>query len=95
MISKITEVTIYESPDGGRTVYSRKSGDPAGTRQLHSVSTELETEMARLRQEERWMEIFHAAENNPALQEAIDRVIVIYELGRDNETPSKSGWHPV
>ena len=93
MISKITEVTIYESPDGGRTVYSRKSGDASGMRQLHSVSTELETEMARLRQEERWMEIFHAAERSPALQEAIDRVMVIYELGHEGH--SRPGWHPV
>jgi hypothetical protein len=39
-----------------------------------------------------WDEIHHAAKTNTALQEAIERVIVIYELQRGEDPPA---WHPV
>ena len=39
-----------------------------------------------------WTAILASAKTNPALQEAIDRVIVIYELQRGEDPP---GWHPV
>lgn len=92
MIKNITEVTIYESPDGGKTVYSRTNGSPM--RQLHSVSSDVETEIARVERESQWMSILKMSERSPALQEAVDRVIVLYELqkGSEDEPPM---WHPV
>ena len=92
MIKNITEVTIYESPDGGKTIYSRTNGSPM--RQLHSVSSELEAEMARVQREQQWMSILKVSERSPALQEAIDRVITLYELSKqDGDEPTM--WHPV
>ena len=92
MVKKITEVTIYESPDGGKTVYSRTNGSPM--RQLHSISSDLETEMERVSKEAQWMAILKLSERSPALQEAIDRVIVLYELQK-NEGDEPPMWHPV
>jgi hypothetical protein len=92
MIKSITEVTIYESPDGGKTVYSRKNGSTM--RQLHSISSDLETEMARVEREAQWMAILKLSERSPALQEAVDRAIILCELQkREGDEPPM--WHPV
>jgi hypothetical protein len=37
MIKSSEEIIIYESPDGGKTVYARKSGEPPNSRTLHSI----------------------------------------------------------
>jgi hypothetical protein len=92
MIKSITEVTIYESPDGGKTVYSRKNGSTM--RQLHSISSDLETEMARVEREAQWMAILKLSERSPALQEAVDRAIILYELQK-SEGDEPPMWHPV
>ena len=89
---QIHEYIVYESPDGGRTVYKRKSG--SAERVLHSLDPELETEILRERDRNKWMDIFNTAERTPALQEAIDRVIVLYELAKDPKTLPPD-WHPV
>lgn len=92
LIKNITEVTIFESPDGGKTVYSRKNGSPM--RQLHSVSADLQEEMDRVHKEQQWMAILEVSERSPALQEAIERVIMLYELSvKDEDKPTM--WHPV
>lgn len=91
-VKKLTEITIFESPDGGKTVYSRHNGSPM--RQLHSVSNEMEAEIQRVEREGMWMAILKMSERSPALQEAVDRAIVLYELSKtDNDEPLM--WHPV
>ena len=91
-VKKLTEITIFESPDGGKTVYSRTNGNTM--RELHSVSSELTTEMVRVQREQQWMDMLKMSERSPALQEAIDRAIVLYELSRtDGDEPLM--WHPV
>jgi hypothetical protein len=91
-VKNLTEITIFESPDGGKTIYSRHNGSPM--RQLHSVSSDIESEMDRVEREADWMAILKASERSPALQEAIDRAIVIYQLSRtDDDEPLM--WHPV
>ena len=92
LVKNITEVTIFESPDGGKTVYSRKNGSPM--RQLHSVSTDLQEEMDKVHREQQWMSILKLSERRPALQEAVDRAIMLYELSvKDDDKPTM--WHPV
>ena len=90
--SQITSYDVYESPDGGRTVYKRKSGSTE--RVLHKLAPDLEAEILRERDRSVWIDIFTTAERTPALQEAIDRVIVIYELSKDPKTLPPD-WHPV
>ena len=92
MIKNITEITIYESPDGGKTVYSRTNG--SSQRKLHSVSSDLETEMARVALESKWLAILNLSERSPALQEAIDRVVMLYELSKPDHDDTVL-WHPV
>ena len=79
-VSKITEVTIFESPDGGRTVYARQPG--SAQRTLHSQDPGLQQELAELEQQKRWVNIFQARTNNPELDHLCEQVEVLYELGR-------------
>jgi len=80
---KITEVVIYESPDGGRTVYARRPG--SATRQLHSQDPGLQKELKELEQEKRWVDIFGARQTNPELDRLCEQVEILYELGRANK----------
>jgi len=80
MVSKITELTIFESPDGGRTVYVRKPGEE--TRHLHANNESHDKERAEY---ERWMNIFNARRNNAALNDVCSQAEILYELSKDFE----------
>jgi hypothetical protein len=58
MVNKITELTVFESPDGGRTVYARKPGTTK--RELHWQDPQLQQELQELESSKRWVEIFQA-----------------------------------
>ena len=65
---------IYESPDGGETIYRRK---------LNSLKRELVdiSEKAQLDKDVTdWHEILEAAKDNIVLQDAINRVKMLYHL---------------
>ncbi len=79
-VSKITEVTIFESPDGGRTVYARRPGSK--DRELYSQDPELQRELAELEQQKRWVDIFQARRDNTELDRLCQQVEIMYELGR-------------
>ncbi len=79
-VSKITEVTIFESPDGGRTVYARRPG--AKDRELHWQDPMLQRELAELEQQKRWVDIFQARRENAELDRLCEQVEIMYELGR-------------
>jgi hypothetical protein len=78
--SKITEVTIFESPDGGRTVYARRPG--SSERTLHWQDPMLQQELEELEQQKRWVDIFQARRDNPELNRLCEQVEIMYELGR-------------
>jgi hypothetical protein len=68
---------IYESPDGGRTIYSRRIGDSSRT---------LIYESDEVRQARRWTkfeDIVKLAETEPALNDAIEKVEMLYALLKD------------
>jgi hypothetical protein len=73
---------VYESPDTGETVYKRKVGETE--RELHSVSERRKNLINEIRENQLWGNIHRAALTNPALQEALDRVKVIYYLSKEN-----------
>lgn len=86
-IRKIEEITIYESPDGGKTVYSRKVLPSEATvfrnRTLESVDP-----LHKREQEinQRWVKLKEAvwlAETDATLNDAIMKVEVLYALKRD------------
>jgi hypothetical protein len=82
MVSKITEVTIFESPDGGRTVYARHPG--SNSKSLHYQDPKLKQELEDLENKRRWAEIFESRRNNAALDELCNKVEVLYELIKKN-----------
>jgi len=79
-VSKITELTVFESPDGGRTVYARNPGN--FKRELHWQDPNLQQELKELEQQKRWVDIFSARRDNAELDRLCEQVEIIYELGR-------------
>lgn len=71
---------IYERADG--IVYAREFGaDPADRFVVgYESSSEFDTVRNSIKENQLWHEIRRAAETNPAIQEALDRVKVLYEL---------------
>lgn len=68
------EIVIYESPDGGKTVYSRKSGSSDRTMikedtNLHYVAKWYE-----------WKDILKLAETEPSLANAISKAEMLYVI---------------
>ena len=83
MVSKITELTVFESPDGGRTVYARNSGSTK--RELHWQDPKLQQELKDLEKSKRWVEIFQARRDDPELNHLCEQVEILYELSRQTE----------
>jgi hypothetical protein len=75
---------VYESPDGGKTVYSREPGSPFRT--LVGYSVEKQQLLKEQQERELWDNIRKEAEKNPTLQEALERVKVLYHLSKKDGT---------
>lgn len=71
---------IYESPDGGETVYAREFGSTE--RKLVGQSSKARSLVDQIKEDKLWGNIRRAAETNPALQEALERVKIIYFLNK-------------
>jgi hypothetical protein len=71
---------IYESPDGGETVYGRYAGE--SERWMVGQSTKAKSLIEELREQKLWGEIHRAAKSNPLLQDTLDRAIMIYHLSK-------------
>ena len=82
-VSKITELTVFESPDGGRTVYARKPGSTK--RELHWKDPKLQQELKELESQKRWVDIFQARRDNTELDHLCEQVEILYELSRRPE----------
>jgi len=77
---------IYERADG--IVYARKMGDPPDKRFEIGYEATSPARLSECREAELWKEIVRAAKHNSALQDALDRVKVIYELSKQEESIS-------
>jgi hypothetical protein len=73
---------IYESPDSGETVYARYAGETE--RWMVGQSTKARDRLESIHEDKLWGEIRRAAKSNKALQDAMDRVKIIYELSKDH-----------
>ena len=83
MVSKITELTVFESPDGGRTVYARRPGETK--RELHWQDPNIQQEIKELESQKRWVDIFQARRDNVELDYLCEQVDLLYELSRKPE----------
>ena len=72
---------VYER-DGTR-IYARKVGET----ERRLIGEDFISDHRRIKIEiaEEWFPIIRAAEQNPALQEAIERVKILYELSRQDQ----------
>ena len=81
---------IYER--NGDTVYARESGaDPSTRKEIgwnynpnNPDHLERQERLNTLRDDKLWGEIRRAARDNVTLQDALDRVIELYHLSKDN-----------
>ncbi len=71
---------VYEKVNG-RT-YARRFGDPANERILIGIDQDQRDLITQMREDKLWGEIRRAAKTNPALQEALETAIMIYNLTR-------------
>lgn len=75
---------VFESPDGGHTVYRRHVGKQ--DRELVSVSPEKQSTLEMIKEDKLWGNIRRAAKTDPALKEMLDQVKVYYELRHNAES---------
>lgn len=78
---------IYERVDG--TVYSREIGSDPATRQAVGWNYDPRTSDGRplhdhIMDSKLWGDIHRAAKNNSALQEALERVKILYHLSKED-----------
>jgi hypothetical protein len=73
---------VFESPDGGDTVYSREPGSDQRelVRWPDSRTSDGRPLHDHMMESKMWGNIRRAAETNPALQDVLERAIMIYHL---------------
>jgi len=81
---------IYEKADG--VTYAREMGAHPGDRIAIGWDYDLKERDEMTSRMKLWERIHQMSKTNPALQEAIERVIIVYELQKGDDPP---GWHPV
>jgi hypothetical protein len=69
---------VYESPDGGETVYRRRKNAPADTREM--IQETMESYHVRQQRSKLWMNIHQTAKTDAELKDLLDRVEVYYRL---------------
>jgi len=74
MIKSIEELTVYESPNGGKTIYSRKSGSSSRELIKENPGDKLTQQWIT------WKEILKLAETEPSLRDAIEQAEIVYAL---------------
>jgi len=78
LVNKVTEIIIYETPDGGQTVYARNPGSK--DKWLHHRDPALIKEEIELEKQKKWVEIFAKRNKNEELNRLCEQVEIFYEL---------------
>jgi hypothetical protein len=79
IIKSIEEITVFESPDGGKTVYSRKSGSADRTLIKEDPKKNFLSKWYE------WREILTLAETEPSLANAISKAEMLYVILKKEE----------
>jgi hypothetical protein len=77
-MAQTTPPLIFESPDGGKTVYARQSGST--DRWIHQYNEKTQAMLKTLAEEKLWDEIRDAAEENSTLANLLEQVKATYAL---------------
>jgi len=72
-------ILMYESPDGGKTIYSRKSGS------LDRIMIREDPEKKSITKWHEWKEILKLSETEPSLANAISKAEMLYVLLKKEE----------
>ena len=70
---------IYESPDGGDTIYAREANAPIESRDMIGQSWKAK----ELVEQRMWTDIYKHRNRNNALQHAVEECIIIYKLSEE------------
>lgn len=73
---------IYERDDG--IIYAREVGADPSTRRVIGYEHAHEYDPVR-RSKISWHDVLESSKTNPALADAVDRVVMLYELSRPND----------
>jgi hypothetical protein len=73
---------IYERADG--VIYAREAGKDPATRFVVGYESGRDYDTVQ-RDKINWHQLLEASKNNKALADALDRVVMIYELSKENE----------
>ena len=77
------ERKIYESPDGGNTVYARSFGADLAQRKKIYENPEMLEEKAFFERWHMYRDILEASKDNPALTKLLEQVEIIYKLSNE------------
>jgi len=72
---------IYESPDGGDTVYAREAG--SSNRVMIGQNTRAKSLIEKIQEDKLWGEIRRMAEDDPGMAELLDRAKIYYQLKKN------------
>ena len=81
---------VYEKANG--VTYARKLGDDPSLRIAIGWDSQVQQDIDRFHKDVLWTNILREAEHNSALQDALDRVKVVYELSKQQDPVQH---HPV
>lgn len=68
---------VYESPDGGQTIYARKQGSPDRTLIHQSMEARANLRWYKLK------EIVHLAQTDPVINDALSKLEMLYVLKKE------------
>jgi len=80
IIKSIEEITVYESPDGGKTIYARKGNEKEKTLVHRSVGA------ADYDRWIEWRQILLTSKEVPALADLIEQAEMCYELVKEERS---------
>lgn len=82
---------IYETPDGGESIYAREVGTTE--RILVGQSHKARSKLDQILEDKLWGNIRRKAQTHEGLRQELERVIIYYKLLE--EPQEEVMWHPV
>ena len=76
---------VYESPDGGRTVYQREIGSSERTLTPNSVKMTQDL-LDQMREDKMWGDMRRMSKNDSALAELLSHAVVYYKLKYEKDS---------